>query len=109
MSNKENRLQAGDYVKHFKGKYYKILLIVTNATNGMNDETLVIYQALYGDFKVYAREYNEFMSKVDKAKYPNISQEYRMEKVTIEDAIGNIESEITAIDSIQIYKGENNG
>lgn len=46
-----------------------------------SSERLVIYMALYGDYKIYARPYDMFMSKVDRIKYPDVEQEYRLEEV----------------------------
>ncbi|HBF3474039.1 TPA: DUF1653 domain-containing protein [Clostridioides difficile] len=45
-----------------------------------SDENLVIYKTLYDGSGAYARPLQMFLSKVDKEKYPNTSQEYRFEE-----------------------------
>lgn len=63
---------------HFKDKEYQI---ITLALHTEDEQTCVVYQALYGDKKCYVRPAEMFFSKVDKEKYPEVKQEYRFQKV----------------------------
>ena len=71
-----NELKINGIYKHFKGDYYIVLDIAEHTETG---EKLVIYRALYGENKLYARPYDMFLSKVDRDKYPDVDQDYILE------------------------------
>ncbi|MCQ2494854.1 MAG: DUF1653 domain-containing protein [Lachnospiraceae bacterium] len=76
-----NTPKAQEVYRHFKGQQYRIVAVAEHTESG---EQLVIYQALYGEGKIYARPLEMFCSPVDKEKYPEVTQQMRFEKVTDE-------------------------
>ena len=63
--------QPGWRYRHFKGGLYQIVTLALNTETG---EDMVVYQALYDDFKVYVRPLSMFLSETDFVKYPDSTQ-----------------------------------
>ncbi len=64
--------------QHFRGGRYQVLTLAEKEDTG---EQLVIYQALYGDNKIYARSLASFVEELSPAQYPDAVQRFRFQKI----------------------------
>ena len=72
----QNKLVIHGVYRHFKGDLY---IVEDVAEHSETTEPLVLYRALYGEGKLYARPMEMFLGEVDRRKYPNVKQQFRFE------------------------------
>ena len=66
--------QPNEIYQHFKGNLYRVVTLAKHADTG---ERMVVYQALYGDFEIWARPLREFTGRVDERKHPEAAGRQR--------------------------------
>lgn len=74
----EREIKLRQVYKHFKGELY---LVEDVAYDSETEEKMVVYRALYGDYKLWVRPLAMFLSEVDHKKYPDVEQKWRFEEV----------------------------
>lgn len=73
--------------RHFKGPEAFVIAIAEHSETG---EKLVVYRCTGNNGQtnhrdgIYARPLEMFLSEVDREKYPNVTQKYRLEKIITE-------------------------
>ena len=79
-------LQIGRIYRHFKGDCYLADALARDAATGA---PCVVYRKLYGDGGLWVRPLDEFLSEVDRAKYPDAAQRYRFELQDVPSTAGH--------------------
>jgi len=70
-------VRVGKKYKHFKGSIMEVIALAKDSED-LSD--LVVYKHV-DDGQVWVRPLLMFNSKVDKEKYPNVTQEFRFEEI----------------------------
>ena len=84
------RFKVGDIVRHFKfeecypskqSQNWYTYIIEGFATDTETLQTMVVYRALYDEFKLWVRPLSDFDSPVDKERFPHVKQKMKYEVI----------------------------
>lgn len=70
--------RPGDLYRHYTDKIYQVITVAVHAQTG---EQMAVYQAMFGEFGVYAGSLEWFLGEIDREKYPQVAQRYLFEKI----------------------------
>jgi len=73
----EREVKPNQIYRHFKGTYHKIICIAKDSET-LQEKVVYTHEDTN---EIWVREKEMFLSKVDKEKYPDTTQEYRFELV----------------------------
>ena len=73
----EREVKVGNIYRHFKGTLHKVICIACDSET--LEEKIVYTHNDTGE--IWVRDKKEFLSLVDRNKYPDVLQEYRFEEV----------------------------
>lgn len=94
-----NKPKAQEIYRHFKGRLYQIITLASHSESG---EEYVVYQALYDDFKIFARPLRGFMEEIDRLKHSGSGQRYRfilLERTELDSLVSQADLKEQAVSS----------
>jgi len=74
-------IRQGQFYRDLKNRLYQIIAVAEHSETG---EQMVVYQALYENFRVFVCSYHLFVAEVDHKKYPDLVQKYCFELVDLQ-------------------------
>ncbi len=103
--------EEGKLYRHFKGTVYRVICI---ARDSETLEEKVVYENTSDPAKKFVRPLTEFLSRVDRDKYPDVPDEYRFTEVedkesdkAVPESVDDTEEE-AALPLVEFLEAEGN-
>lgn len=86
MSKEEKQQECEQYKKKMVGKRYRhfkggVYIVIDIAVHSETEELMAVYKTFDTPGFTWVRPLEMFLSRVDKNKYPDITQEFRFERL----------------------------